>query len=217
MPGLSPLTRNLAVSFVNPIPAALSCVPLSNPIMGTPEIAANSMGWIGPQNRAIMTAFGRSTNFILARGTYIGGLQLGMLGTGTVIGKYVQPPLASGYIAALSAMGIVGVQAATLANACSIGLATGASALGVYKGTSPVATNGAGIGKVYLVNLPLLALKMQGEFACRGILGPAAPRLAAALSMGAAAQIMLGFGIEFSVGAPAFPVPSPSVTFSQVY
>ena len=199
-------------SMVKPWPSSVTTAIMS----GTCPSTAVSTGWTGLDTPALMNAFARSVNYWFVHGVWIGGLVTGTLGVGQAWGKLIVPPLPAGYVGGLTALGFTGCQAASLASMCSTGVAMGASLLGMYKGDSPTVGVGAGMGKVYMVNPAVLTAKLVGEFHMMGISGVASNQLAMALALGASAQTMLGFGVEWVTGPPS-PIPSPGITSTTIW
>jgi len=138
----------------------------------------------------------------------LSGTTTGAGGAGNVTGSLLVPPAPGLYMAAFSAAGVVGQQAASFASVYSTGIAaalTGAT----YSGASVGVGVGADISKVSsALPAPLEALLLAEWWSVYGGSGPKANLLAKALANGIAAQTLLGTG----VGVVTAPAAGPLAT-----
>jgi len=142
------------------------------------------------------------------------GSTTGAAGGGQVTGKLILPPIPAPVIAALTGVGVVGLNAPQVGAAVGIGIGTAYSATGIYVGQS-VGAIGADVSKVVFANPATLITSLNATMAAQGIIGPASKQLAAGLGAGIASMFLTGFGTGVSAG-PAGPAPGTGVSRSSI-
>ena len=142
------------------------------------------------------------------------GSTTGAAGSGQVTGKLALPPVPLPVVAALTGVGVVGLNAPLVGAAVGLGIAAAYSATGIYVGQS-VGAIGADVSKVVFANPAPLVATLNATMAAQGIVGPASKQLSAGLGAGIASMFLTGVGIGVSVG-PAGPAPGTGVSRSSI-
>ena len=147
---------------------------------------------------------------------YLVGAAAGTIGAGTVQGKLLVPPAPPLVIGAFAGAGIVGIKAAEVATAISIGVSMSFSQSGMYMGPVAGASAGADVSKVVAANAPTLIGMLQGSMAGMAMVGITTPQLATAIGNGIAANLMLGTGTGVVIPAAPGPLPGAGVSPASV-
>ena len=141
----------------------------------------------GPSFFLLAAGVGQGVSAWLLTGpaaTIMTGSSNGTAGAGAVNGKVFVVPLVTSMTAAFAAQGLIGPTAAQLATAITFGLANNINATGTYKGVAIGVGAGADISKVTFANPATLIPILVGSFASKGMVGPSALQLAAAIGVG---------------------------------
>lgn len=139
------------------------------------------------------------------------GFVSGVVGGGSVTGKFSMSPAPLPVGAAVAAAGLVGPSATEVAAAVGLGVGAALNASATYAGTATGAI-GADVSRVITVNPATLITLLVSSFAAQGIVGPLAGQLATGLGNGIATMILTGGGTGVAVGAAG---PSPGTGVSR--
>lgn len=143
------------------------------------------------------------------------GVTSGTTGVGKVTGKFSVVPAPLPVSAAVSAAGLVGFNAATVARAVGMGVANAFNSNALYQGVSAGVGVGADTAKVSTSNSTALVQALSTALTAVGITGMNAQPIASALGTGLAALLATGTGIGVVAGGSS-PIPAAGTSTSKV-
>lgn len=185
-------------------------------------------GFTGQNSNQLASAIGNGViNSILSTAIY-SGTSTGLgIGTGASIGKISGTIVTGAALGGLiftqmTAMGLLGEKAQTLANAVGKGIAAH-MALAIVQGTSTIVGIGAGTGVVVGVVGPAVGAQIFTMMSAQGLIGQNAIQLANAIGNGVALAIQSSTVTTTITGAavgtvpPAFPpIPSTGTDIGRI-
>lgn len=179
-------------------------MPLTGLQIESALLTAGAVDWSGAAWPLWCRATGKAISVwaTIPANVRLTGITAGAAGAGWVQGLLTVPPNPAGYTAAFAATGIQGQTAPSLATVVSTAISTSMTGVS-YQGPSIGVAVGTDVSKVVLASSsPLEALLLSTWAAMFGGSGGKATELARGLSIGVAAQMMLGTGM----GAVTAPV-----------
>jgi hypothetical protein len=154
--------------------------------------------------------------WVAAGGVTLVGVATGVVGAGTVTGKYTVLPSPLPVAAGLTAGGVIGLTAPAIATAVGVGVGTALNTDAIYVG----ACGGVALGTDQVItvqaNAATLTAALSSAMAGAGMVGPTVPQLASALAVGIAGLIMTGTGTGVVASVAVGPIPAVSASNSRL-